>query len=369
MTLLETSVFIAAIENFVLFGTFLALCMFAIAFVIRRLTIQQIWRPRAGTLTHFYTCALVVPPLASLWLISAALLPRLWMTLEAFAAEHAAPLHEVHLFGALTLAVEPSLAYATAVFVMLIAGFVTWSNIRGSLRVGRVIRRLDLEAVTPPTEQVALVNEVASKSGLSVGLVMSDYPFSFVWGFRHSKLILSSGLLRTLTPVELVGVLEHEVAHHVRRDNLIKLLLSMCSYSSLAFPLSRLIVGWRVTEVEMICDEVAARRTSGPLEIAEALVKLRRQTTVGQTASKSVATPAIASSFVSDSALTFQRRVNQLLAFEDNRDSASHQTQTSFVSRVGTLAITASLLALVAILIMAPLSVHHATETLIEILR
>ena len=86
------------------------------------------------------------------------------------------------------------------------------------------------------------MNEVARKAGLSVGLVMSDYPLSFVWGFRRSKLILSSGLLRTLTPAELTGVLEHEAAHHARRDNLIKLLLSVCSYSSLAFPLSRLII-------------------------------------------------------------------------------------------------------------------------------
>lgn len=34
--------------------------------------------------------------------------------------------------------------------------------------------------------------------GFQVGLVMSDYPFSFVWGFTRSKLIVSTGLLRTL---------------------------------------------------------------------------------------------------------------------------------------------------------------------------
>ncbi len=351
-----------------LFGTFLAVGMFAIALVIRQLTIRQVWCPRAERLAYFYTAALVIPPVASLWLVSAALLPRLWMTPEAFAAEHAAPLHEIHLLGALTLAVEPALAYAMALFVVVIAVGVTWSNIRGAWRVGRVIKQLDMKAIAPPSDQVALVNEVASKSGLSVGLVMSDYPLSFVWGFRHSKLILSSGLLHTLTPVELTGVLEHEAAHHERRDNLIKLLLSLCSYSSLAFPLSRFIVGWHATEVELICDEVAARRTSEPLEIAEALVKLRRQTLTGGIVSEPVATPVITSSFVSDSALTFERRVSRLLAFEDAPDSASPQTSPSFAGRAGVLVFAASLVTLSALLLFAPLSVHHAAEALIGIL-
>lgn len=291
------------------------------------------------------------------------------MTPEAFAAEHAAPLHEIHLLGTLTVGVEPALAYAMALFVVVIAVGVTWSNIHGAWRVGRAVKKLDMKAVAPPSDQVALVNEVASRSGLSVGLVMSDYPLSFVWGFRHSKLILSSGLLHTLTPVELTGVLEHEAAHHERRDNLIKLLLALCSYGSLAFPLSRLIVGWRTTEVELICDEVAARRTSEPLEIAEALVKLRRQTVANGIGSEPVATPVITSSFVSDSALTFERRVSHLLALEDVPDSGSPQTSPSLAGRAGVLVVAVSLGTLLALLLFAPLSVHHAAEALIGLFK
>jgi hypothetical protein len=337
---------------------------------VRQLTISQLWRPRAESLSHLYTAALVLPPLASLWLISAALLPRLWMTSEAFAAEHIAPLHEVHLLGVLTVAFEPTLAYTMTLFVVVIAAVATWTNLRGSWRVGRVIKQLDMKAVAPPSDKMALVRELAYKSGLSVGLVMSDYPLSFVWGFRHSKLILSSGLLRTLTPAELTGVLEHEAAHHARRDNLIKLLLSLCSYSSLAFPLSRLIVSWRATEVEMICDEVAAQRTSEPLEIAEALVKLRRQTLAAHILSEPVATPSLASSFVSDNALTFQRRVDRLLTLVDVPISgAPRKFQSSAVRAAAAILFGGSLVVLSGILLFAPLSVHHATETLIEILR
>ena len=364
----DISLLIASIENFVLFGTFLALVMFAITFLMRQLTIRQSLCIQAERLAHFYTATLVIPPLVSIWLVSAALLPRLWMSPETFAAEHAAPLHEIHLLGVLTLAIEPALAYAMAIFVIVISAFVVWSNLRGTWRVGRVIRLLDMKASAPPTDQLALVNEIANRFGLSVGLVMSDYPLSFVWGFRRSKLVLSSGLLRTLTPVELAGVLEHEAAHHTRRDNMIKLLLSLCSYSSLAFPLSRLIVDWRATEVELICDEVAAARTSEPLEIAEALVKLRRQTLSAPIVPEPVATQAIASSFVSDSARTLQRRVDRLLALVDAPPVQSGYEPRSFAAGAFLL-LTSSVVALSIILLFAPLSVHHAAENLIGIFK
>lgn len=342
--------------------------MFAIALVVRQLTIRQILNIQAEHLTHLYTTSLLIPPIVSSWLVSAALFPRLWMSPEAFAAEHAAPVHEIHLLGALTLAIEPALAYAILVFVIVTSGFVACSNLRGSWRVGRVISRLHMNAIAPPTEQVALVNEIASRYGLSVGLVLSDYPLSFVWGFRRSKLVLSSGLLRNLTAVELAGVLEHEAAHHMRRDNLVKLLLSLCSYSSLAFPLSCLIVGWRVTEVEMICDEVAAARTSEPLEIAEALVKLRRQTLSTSFVPEPVATHSVASSFVSDSARTFQRRVDRLLTLADAPLAQSSCETRDHPVRASSLLIVSSI-ALAILLLFAPLSVHHAAETLIGLFK
>ena len=368
-SLFDISTLIAAIENFVLFCTILSVVMFAVAAVVRQLAIKQLWSLRPDSLARVYATCLVIPPVTSLWLISGALLPRLWMTPEAFTAQHAAPFHEIHLLGTLTFAIEPGLAYAMLLFVGATAVFVAWSNVRGSWRIGRVINQLDMNAAAPPGAQVELVNRVAAKSGLSVGLVMSDYPLSFVWGFRRSKLVLSSGLLRTLSPAELTGVLAHEAAHHSRRDNLIKLLLCFCGYSSLAFLLSRLIVSWRATEVEMICDEVAATRTSEPLEIAEALVKLRRRTMAGEIRSDQIAKPAIASSFVSNTAITFERRVERLLALVDTPlPRPTRPFSTLSVNTVALLFVT-SLMTLSLILVFAPLSIHHATETLIRLLK
>ena len=69
-------------------------------------------------------------------------------------------------------------------------------------------------------------------------------------------------------------------------------------------------------------------RTSEPLEIAEALVKLRQETMTREI-QKPDREAGIASSFVSNTAITFQRRVDRLLALVDspcrNRpDNKSH---------------------------------------------
>lgn len=323
---------------------------------------------RVDSTARLCTAAIVTPPLAALWLVGAAFLPRLWLTPEAFAASHSAPYHQLHLLGELTIALEPTLSYVLVSFVIAIGMFAVWSNVVGSWRIGKVVKRLDMNAAAPPAEQVALVNDIAMKRGLAVGLVMTDYPLSFVWGFRSSKLILSSGLLRTLTPKELTGVLEHEAAHHARRDNLIRLLLSLCSYTSLVFPLSRLILRWRAAEVEAICDEAAVAFTSAPLELAEALIKLRRKTISGY-APEPTATNAIVSGFVSGNTLTFQYRVDRLVSLLDAMPDPAQPRIQSYVKKRTVLFVAASLVTLLGLSVFAPLSVHHAAEAFIQILK
>jgi Zn-dependent protease with chaperone function len=361
-------VLITAIENFVLVGTLLSLAGFALAWGARRAAARGRWHTHPYLLTRVYTIALVVPPVAAAWLVVAALLPEWWLGEAAFDAEHPTPLHELHLLSELTSALEPALAYATISFAAAAALFAAWSSLRGFARVGGVIKRLEMNAATPPPGQLALVERVAAEHGLAVGLVMSDYPLSFVWGFGRSQLVLSSGLLNSLTPEELAGVLEHEAAHHSRRDNLFKLALTMCGYLTMAFPLSRVILRWRATEVELICDEVAAARTSTPLAIADALVKLRRQTLVpaGHVSSEAAAS----SSFVPEDAPSFERRVRRLISFADLTPTPAHAAHLARAGK-GTAALTAAALtcALLAVSLFAPLAVHRAAESIIHLIK
>jgi Zn-dependent protease with chaperone function len=356
-------VFVTAIENFVLFSALFSLAGFALAWAARLLVTRGLWKPQPFTLTRLYAAALIVPPLAAVWLVAVALLPEWWLGEAGFDAAHSAPLHHLHLLSDLTAQLEPNLAYATILFAVSASAFAAWSSFRGYARVGHLVNHLEVNPELPPQAKVTLVEESAERHGLDVGLVMSDYPFSFVWGFRRSKLVLSSGLLHVLTPAELTGVIEHEAAHHARRDNTVKLALSFASYLSPAFPLSRLILRWRAEQVEMVCDEVAVARTLSPLEIAEALVKLKRNANVTAPLSS-----AAASAFIHDDAQVFEMRVRRLIAFDDALPTESRATALSQAPRAEALLITALFATtLVAVSALAPMAVHRAAESIIRL--
>jgi Zn-dependent protease with chaperone function len=357
-------VFVTAVENFVLFGTLLALGGFVVAWAARVATLRGWWGPHPQTLTRLYSLALILPPVAAVWIVAAAFLPEWWLGEEAFGTAHPAPLHQLHLLSDLTAALEPRLAYATLAFAAAASAFAAWSSARGYARVGRVVGRLEVTAAPPRPEQVEVVKEAAARHRMSVGLVMSDCPLSFVWGFRRSKLVLSSGLLNALVAEQLRAVIEHEAAHHTRRDNAVKLALSAAGYLSLAFPLSRLILRWRAEQVEMVCDEVAAARTSAPLELADALVRVRRAG-----ASLSAGPLAAASGFMPDGAKGFERRVLRLVSFADFLPSPARSEALARPPRAGAAA-TAVLFALTLLTVsaLAPLAVHRAAESVIRLL-
>lgn len=358
---------VAAIENFIFFSSLLAVCCFALAWMVRGAVSKGWWQPHPLTLARIYAAAVIFPPLAGAWLVAAALLPQAWLGEKTFAASHPSPRHQLHLLGNVTASLEPGLAYATLLFAAAAAAFALWSGVRGYLGISRVIDRLEMNAAPPPVEQVARVKEVAAKYSFSVGVVMSEYPFSIVWGFGRARLVLSSGLLCALTAEELIGLLEHEAAHHARRDNLMKLALTLLGHLSLAFPLSWRPLQWRAEQVEMICDEVAAARTSAPLEIAGALVKLRRLTR--NVADVALSAP-LASSFFPDDVSGFERRVRRVVALAEISPDVI-RAQALSKSPAGEalfLAVTFSL-TLLLMIALTPLAVHEIVEALIQFIR
>ena len=328
---------------------------FAIAGGLRLLIKYQICKVRTDQLIRLYTWALILPPALSAWIVAAAFFPE-WWTPEAFNAAHSTP-HELHLLGDLTAKIEPTLAYMLLLFAGGAALFAAWAGWQSYVRVGRMITKLHASAEPADPRQIAIVEEVSRRYRFEIGLVPSNYPFSFLWGFSRSKLVVSTGLLRTLNEEELVGLMEHEAAHHERKDNLIKLVLLFCSYASLAFLLSRRLSIWRALEVERLCDEVAASRTKAPLDIASALVKLRRRTTP---------TPIIASSFIADDVSSFHSRVSRLIESSDTnslplnpgRNSVWLSITFGFIF-VGSLAVSTYFF---------PLSFHRFAESLIQLL-
>ncbi len=358
---------IHALENFILFSSVFALAGFIVAYLLMSATTRGWLQFQPYIQSRTYTILLIVPPILSIWLILASLLPEAIMGKAAFEAAHLSPFHDLHLLGEVTGGLEPFLTYLTMVFFIAAALFAVISTVRGYLRVGSLVKRLEVNASQPSTEQLSLVQETAARYGMEIGLVMSNYPFSFVWGFTRSKLLLSSGLLCDLTREELAGVIEHEATHHLRRDNLVKLFLNLCCYCSLTFPLSRLILKWRALEVEMICDEVAAARTAAPLEIAEALIKLRRQTLPK---SDAALIKVSGSAFVPDGSQSFERRVRRLIDFADIIPEPG-QVATMSILRKGRVCLIATtfITTLIVSTLLAPLAVHHAAEALIHFIK
>ncbi len=352
------------IENFVFAGAILAAAAYAAAEIVRFGVAKERLQISPFALTRIYAGLILLPPILALWFVFAALLPETWLGAEVFRAAHVAPAHEWHLLSDLTVRFEPFLASATIGFLVTVCCFAVWKSFRGFSRIEKVVRLLEIEASAPAPEKIALVEEIAKRHRLEVGLVMSGQPLTFVWGFWRSKLVLSSGLLNTLNEAELRGVIEHEAGHHARRDNLVKLLLSAASYLSPAFPLTRKLLRRHAEQIEFVCDEIAAAATGQPLEIASALVKVRR------TFPSLDMNPALMSGFMSEETPSIEPRVKRLLHLADQIPSTEKRAKLAGKPFFEAVSLTAFFVAShAAMMFLAPLIVHQTAETLIGFIK
>lgn len=348
---------LASVENFILLNTVLSIFSFCITALFRAIPSTQSWHPRRRA--RLYATALLLPPVVSAWLVFASFLPAIWLGTGRWQQEHE-PEHTFHLLNAFTLPLDPTLGYLTLLFTVLTAIVASYAALSAYFRINRVIRQLEIGATPAQAEQVNNVAETCRKHGIEVGLVASEYPFSFVWGYLDSKLVVSTGLLNALSKEELTGVLEHEVAHHTRRDNLTKLALLMGRYLSPAFPLTSLLYRWWSEQVEMICDEIAVRRTLSPEELAGALVRLKRLTLVA-------ASPTATSGLFGEGKENFAHRVKRVLALAEGTDLDLTDKLTRPSLAVAVTISVAFALSLVTLFAVSPLAVHKVLETTLRV--
>lgn len=348
---------LAGIENFVLINTVLSTLAFFLIGVVRVSGQLNVWHPLGQS--RLYAAALVFPTLISGWLVLAALLPVGWLNGPQWTTHHEEP-HTLHLLSALTSGFDPALEYSTFLFLVaatLTAGLVA---LRVYLQVGSLVRCLELSNEPVPVEHIAHVKQTCRQYGLEVGLVHSRRPFSFVWGYFKSKLIVSTGLLNSLSTPELAALLEHEIAHHQRRDNLLKWLLTVCRYSSVAFPLTNLIYSWWSHSVEMICDEVAAHHTH-PLAVAEALVKIKRLA-----GTFPMSPHAGQSAFFGDTTHHLEHRIHHLVGLLDSQKRIPvTRLRRSWTGSALWLSVTCGALLLM-VFVISPLAIHRLLEQILH---
>jgi Zn-dependent protease with chaperone function len=351
------SLLLAGIENFVLLNTVLSVAVFLLVALGRVTGWLKTRHPL--TQTQVYAGAIVFPTLVSGWLVLASLLPAGWMNRPDWLIHHEDP-HTRHLLNALTFGIDPALEYSTFLFLVG-TGLAVWLGAaRAFVRIGMLVRCLEIGGEPVPFERIDQVKETCRTYGMEVGLVYSGRPFSFVWGYLRSKLIVSTGLLNTLTEAELTALLEHEAAHHQRRDNLLKGLLTACRYTSPAFPLANLLYGWWSQAVEMVCDEAAAGRTH-PLDVAEALVKTKRL--AGKSPGVS---PIVYSAFFGENAQALEDRIRHLMGLLDLPEPIPRtRLLKSWTGAAWRLSATGGML-LLAVFALAPLSIHRLLEQLLH---
>ncbi|HWP43681.1 MAG TPA: M56 family metallopeptidase [Blastocatellia bacterium] len=351
---------VAGVENFILISGVLSLLTFTAAATVRFVARGRGWHPHS--LTRIYAALLVLPVMVSAWLVTASLLPAIWLGLDRWAQEHQA-LHTLHLLNAWTVSVDPALGYAALAFAVLAAVFAAYAALSAYFRIGRVIRRLEVEADPAPPERVRQVEDACRQNGIDVGLVVSRYPLSFVWGYLRSKLVVSTGLLNALSAEELSALLEHEAAHHARRDNLSKWILTVCRYASPVFPLMNQLYRWWNEQVELVCDEIAAKRTNSPVEVAGALLRIKRLTLAARLRRLQIAE----SGFFGDDGDRFEYRVMRLLSLEGLPEETMKAAALSRSwARSATFIGSAFVLTLVALFLVSPLAVHRLVEILLH---
>jgi Zn-dependent protease with chaperone function len=107
-------------------------------------------------------------------------------------------------------------------------------------------------------------------SGDMVVFVDDEAPHAYAVGGRHPRIVISRGLLRTLTSAERRAVLEHETAHVRHRHHLHLLVIRLAAAVN---PLLRPALPVAVLAVERWADEATAATIGDRTLVARALLR------------------------------------------------------------------------------------------------
>lgn len=164
------------------------------------------------------------------------------------------------------------------IVIALVMAVLIWF-LQGNL--GRIILRLyrvkpleELEAC----EFSASLKKVAEKAGVKLPkayLISSGVPLIAIIGkASNAKLLVSVGLLESLSQDEVEACLGHEIAHVKDNDERIRTLAISMKIATFFSPLSHFLEPAICREREFLADKKGAELTGRRKELASALIKL-----------------------------------------------------------------------------------------------
>lgn len=222
------------------------------------------------------------------------------------------------------------------ILALVIAGVMNFVGYFFSDRIALAMHRAQPVDEREAPQLYAIVAELSRRAGLPMPrlyIIPEMQPNAFATGRspKHAAVAVTEGLLRTMNPAELTGVLAHELAHVKNRDILtasvaatlagaITVLARMVGYAlifggrdnedrggawggllfMIVAPLAAVIIQLAISRSrEFAADEGAARLTGNPLGLASALRKLAAltQRVPMETAQPSTASLMIANPF------------------------------------------------------------------------
>jgi Zn-dependent protease with chaperone function len=161
---------------------------------------------------------------------------------------------------------------------------------------------------------------------------------------------MSDAVEAVLNASELQSALRHELAHVRRRDNLKKLLLRFVGFPGM----DALEVAW-LQATEMAADDAAVSTASQALDLAAALIKLSRLSTLPPA-------PDIATTLVHAPLASVNARIERLIAW-----NGQQKKPTLAISPLYTVCVMVTTVAAVAVTYsQALVRVHTATEWLVR---
>lgn len=192
--------------------------------------------------------------------------------------------HTVDAVGGLSIPVRDTyLSFAPAAVPLLVGLYASVVGVRIALRLrrgragARHLAALAAAGDTPPAMVTTIVAVLAGRLGTTppdVRLVPELPGGAAVIGIRNPLLLVDQALLRRLDREELEGVLAHELAHVVRRDNLVAAALGVLRDVFFFVPAGRWSLRRLLREREHAADLTATELTNRPGALASGLLKV-----------------------------------------------------------------------------------------------
>ena len=191
---------------------------------------------------------------------------------------------------------------------------------------------------------------IETASPVPVLRVARPAPAMVATGLVRHRVLMSPMAESVLTANELRRSLDHEVAHVRRHDNLKKLVFRLVTFPGMA----DLESAW-LAATEMAADDAAVANAAEALDLATALIKLSRLS--------SVELPVdLTAALVRGPASAVQARVERLVAWNENRDLRLKK----YFRRYGFAAALAIMITLAISYSQLLVHVHTATEWLVR---